>query len=84
VLSPAAVGTKMARSPDHHHHHQQQAAAAMEELATGSRRQDHHHLQHQPFAAEPAGINRDVKPVTAKKDHRRGVSTGERDPKVLY
>ncbi|XP_052166664.1 transcription factor TGA2-like isoform X2 [Oryza glaberrima] len=83
VLSPAAVGTKMARSPDHHHHHQQQAAAAMEELATGSRRQDHHHLQHQPFAAEPAGINRDVKPVTAKKDHRRGVSTGERDPKTL-
>lgn len=66
MLSPAAVGTKMARSPDHHHHHQQQAAAAMEELATGSRRQDHHHLQHQPFAAEPAGINRDVKPVTAK------------------
>ncbi|KAF0903074.1 hypothetical protein E2562_024055 [Oryza meyeriana var. granulata] len=78
VLSPAPVGSKMPRSPDHHHHQQ----AAMEELATGSRRQDHH-LQHQPFAAEPAGINRDVKPVTAKKDHRRGVSTGERDPKTL-
>uniref|UniRef100_A0A0D9XF37 DOG1 domain-containing protein n=1 Tax=Leersia perrieri TaxID=77586 RepID=A0A0D9XF37_9ORYZ len=84
VLSPAPVGSKMPRSssPDDDDHHQQQQAAAMEELATGSRRQDHH-LQHQPFAANPAGINRDVKPVTAKKDHRRTVSTGERDPKTL-
>ncbi|WVZ65384.1 hypothetical protein U9M48_014758 [Paspalum notatum var. saurae] len=88
VLSPAPVGSKQPRSPaDHHHHHQQ---AAMEELA-GSRRQqqqEHHHLQHQPFAAaaEPAaagtGMIKDVKPV-AKKDHRRGSSTAERDPKTL-
>ncbi|KAE8784995.1 TGACG-sequence-specific DNA-binding protein TGA-2.1 [Hordeum vulgare] len=98
VLSPAPVGSKMPSgrsSPDHHHHHQQQqaAAAAMEELATGSRRQqqDHHlHLQHQhqqqqpAFAtAESAGAsNRDVKPLT-KKEHKRGLSTGERDPKTL-
>ncbi|KAF8694844.1 hypothetical protein HU200_037941 [Digitaria exilis] len=85
VLSPAPVGSKQPRSPDHHHHQQ----AAMEELA-GSRRlqQEHHHLQHQPFAAasaEPAaaGMIKDVKPLT-KKDHRRGgVSTAERDPKTL-
>ncbi|KAJ1290187.1 hypothetical protein BS78_02G224200 [Paspalum vaginatum] len=84
VLSPAPVGSKQPRSPDHHHHQQ----AAMEELA-GSRRQqaEHHHLQHQPFAAaaaEPAaaGMIKDVKPA-AKKDHRRGASTAERDPKTL-
>lgn len=39
----------------------------MEELA-GSRRQQEHHLavqqQHQqPFAAEPAGVSKDVKPL---------------------
>ncbi|TKW33818.1 hypothetical protein SEVIR_2G264600v4 [Setaria viridis] len=85
VLSPAPVGSKQPRSPQDHHHHQQ---AAMEELA-GSRRlqQEHHHLQHQPFAAagaEPAapGMIKDVKPL-AKKDHRRGASTAERDPKTL-
>ncbi|RLN33484.1 putative bZIP transcription factor superfamily protein isoform X1 [Panicum miliaceum] len=84
VLSPAPVGSKQPRSPDHHHHQQ----AAMEELA-GSRRlqQEHHHLQHQPFpaaGAEPAapGMIKDVKPL-AKKDHRRGTSTSERDPKTL-
>ncbi|XP_047051735.1 transcription factor TGA2-like [Lolium rigidum] len=94
VLSPAPVGSKMPRSsPDHHHHQQQQhaAAAAMEELAAGSRRQqqqDHHHLHHlqhqQPgFAAEhSAGVGKDVKPVT-KKEHKRSLSTGERDPKTL-
>uniref|UniRef100_A0A453L4K1 BZIP domain-containing protein n=1 Tax=Aegilops tauschii subsp. strangulata TaxID=200361 RepID=A0A453L4K1_AEGTS len=93
VLSPAPVGSKMP-SPDHHHHHHQQqaAAAAMEELAAGSRRQqqEHHlHLQHQQqqpaFAtAESAGVsnNKDVKPLT-KKEHKRGLSTGERDPKTL-
>ncbi|CAD6218718.1 unnamed protein product [Miscanthus lutarioriparius] len=60
----------------------------MEELA-GSRRQqqEHHHLQHQPFAAAaepaaPGGMIKDVKPL-AKKDHRRGTSTSERDPKTL-
>jgi len=65
VLSPAPVGSKQPRSPDHHHHQQ----AAMEELA-GSRRlqQEHHHLQHQPFpaaGAEPAadGMTKDVKPL---------------------
>ncbi|KAG0544242.1 hypothetical protein BDA96_02G258700 [Sorghum bicolor] len=88
VLSPAPVGSKQpARSPDHHHHQHQQAA--MEELA-GSRRQqqEHHHLQHQPFAAAaaepaaPVGMIKDVKPL-AKKDHRRGTSTSERDPKTL-
>ncbi|CAL5087677.1 unnamed protein product [Urochloa decumbens] len=84
VLSPAPVGSKQPRSPDHHHHQQ----AAMEELAGGRRlQQEHHHLQHQPFAAagaEPAaaGMNKDVKPL-AKKDHRRGTSTAERDPKTL-
>ncbi|XP_062194789.1 transcription factor TGA2-like isoform X2 [Phragmites australis] len=83
VLSPGTVGSKQPRSPDHHRHQQQ--AAAMEELA-GSRRQDHRHLQHQPFAAAEtaaaaAGI-KDVKPV-AKKEHRRGASTAERDPKTL-
>ncbi|KAL5201333.1 hypothetical protein ABZP36_035687 [Zizania latifolia] len=83
VLSPAPVGTKMPRSSPDHHHHQNHQQAAIEELATGSRRQDHH-PQHQPFAAaESAGINKDVKPVTAKKEHRRGVTTGERDPKTL-
>ncbi|VAI18993.1 unnamed protein product [Triticum turgidum subsp. durum] len=93
VLSPAPVGSKMP-SPDHHHHQQQQqaAAAAMEELAAGSRRQqqEHHlHLQHQQqqpaFAtAESAGVsnNKDVKSLT-KKEHKRGLSTGERDPKTL-
>jgi transcription factor TGA len=67
VLSPALVGSKQPRSPDHLHHQQQQQAA-MEELA-GSRRQDHYHLQHQPFDAAggdqgtaAAGI-KDVKPV---------------------
>ncbi|CAM0951998.1 unnamed protein product [Alopecurus aequalis] len=98
VLSPAPVGSKMPSrsSPDHlHHQQQQQAAAAMEELAAGSRRQqqqDHHHhhhqhhLQHQQqpgFAAEAAaGVSKDVKPVT-KKEHKRSLSTGERDPKTL-
>jgi transcription factor TGA len=67
VLSPAPVGSRQPRSPDHPHHHNQQQAE-MEELA-GSRRQDHHLLQHQPFAAggdqatAAAGI-KDVKPVT--------------------
>ncbi|KAG2635832.1 hypothetical protein PVAP13_2NG375200 [Panicum virgatum] len=85
VLSPAPVGSKQPRSPDHHHHQQ----AAMEELA-GSRRlqQEHHHLQHQPFpaaGAEPAagGMTKDVKPLANKKDHRRGTSTSERDTKTL-
>ncbi|XP_066394563.1 bZIP transcription factor TGA10-like isoform X2 [Miscanthus floridulus] len=89
VLSPAPVGSKEpARSPDHHHHHHQHQQAAMEELE-GSRRQqqEHHHLQHQPFAAAaepaaPGGMIKDVKPL-AKKDHRRGTSTSERDPKTL-
>ncbi|KAL6656250.1 hypothetical protein ACP70R_007076 [Stipagrostis hirtigluma subsp. patula] len=83
VLSPAPVGSKQPRSPDHHHHQQQQAA--MEELEGSRRQQEHHHLQHQPFAAaEPAaaaGI-KDVKPL-AKKEHKRGASTAERDPKTL-
>uniref|UniRef100_A0A804QBX2 BZIP transcription factor family protein n=1 Tax=Zea mays TaxID=4577 RepID=A0A804QBX2_MAIZE len=83
VLSPAPVGSKQPRSPDHHHHQQ----AAMEELAGSRRQQEHLHLQHhQPFAAaaEPAapGMIKDVKPL-AKKDHRRGTSTAERDPKTL-
>ncbi|CAD6224421.1 unnamed protein product [Miscanthus lutarioriparius] len=86
VLSPAPVGSKQpARSPDHNHHGQHQQAA-MEELAGSRRQQEHHHLQHQPFAAaaEPAapGMIKDVKPL-AKKDHRRGTSTSERDPKTL-
>lgn len=86
VLSPAPVGSKMPRSsPDHHQHQHQLQQAAMEELA-GSRRQQEHHLavqqQHQqPFAAEPAGVSKDVKPL-AKKD-KRGLSTSERDPKTL-
>ncbi|GJN33608.1 hypothetical protein PR202_gb22228 [Eleusine coracana subsp. coracana] len=66
VLSPAPVGSKQPRSPDHLHHHQHQQAA-MEELAGSRRQQDHHHLQHQPFAAAAdqataAGV-KDVKPV---------------------
>ncbi|XP_062199990.1 transcription factor TGA2-like [Phragmites australis] len=83
VLAPAPVGSKQPRSPDHHHHQR----TDMEELAV-SRRQDHHQQQHQPFAAvaESAaaaeGTIKDVKPV-AKKEHRRGASTGERDPKTL-
>ncbi|PWZ14054.1 bZIP transcription factor TGA10 [Zea mays] len=64
VLSPAPVGSKQPRSPDHHHHQQ----AAMEELAGSRRQQEHLHLQHhQPFAAaaEPAapGMIKDVKPL---------------------
>ncbi|KAK3130402.1 hypothetical protein QOZ80_6BG0493040 [Eleusine coracana subsp. coracana] len=85
VLSPAPVGSKQPRSPDHLHHHQHQQAA-MEELAGSRRQQDHHHLQHQPFAAAAdqataTGV-KDVKPV-AKKEHKRGASTSERDPKTL-
>ncbi|ONM22555.1 bZIP transcription factor family protein [Zea mays] len=79
VLPPAPVGYKQPRSPDHHHHQH----AAMEELLAESRRQQ----EHQPFAAaaEPAaapGMIKGVKPL-AKKDHRRGTSTTERDPKTL-
>uniref|UniRef100_A0ACD5XT94 Uncharacterized protein n=1 Tax=Avena sativa TaxID=4498 RepID=A0ACD5XT94_AVESA len=91
--------TRSSPDHHHHHHQQHQAAAAaMEELAAGSRRQqlqqqDHHHhhqhhqLQHQQqpgFAADhaAAGVSKDVKPVT-KKEHKRALSTGERDPKTL-